>query len=62
MSWNPGRRGWPVRGGLLYHDDDNDIDNYDYQARARNARACALRALGLLLADGSPTVGGGKIF
>ena len=29
-----------------------------YQARAR--RACALRALGLLLADGTPTVGGGK--
>ena len=36
-----------------------------YQARARNARArraCALRALGLLLADGTPTVGGGKTF
>ena len=30
MSWNPGRGGWPVRGGLMYHDDDNDIDNYDY--------------------------------
>ena len=28
-----------------------------YQARAR-----ALRALGLLLADGTPTVGGGKTF
>ena len=26
------------------------------------ARACALRALGLLLADGTPTVGGGKTF
>ena len=24
--------------------------------------ACALRALGLLLADGAPTVGGGKTF
>ena len=37
----------------------------DYQARARSARArraCALRALGLLLADGTPTVGGGKTF
>ena len=36
-----------------------------YQARARSARArraCALRALGLLLADGTPTVGGGKTF
>ena len=30
MRWNPGRKGWPVRGGLMYHDDDNDIDNYDY--------------------------------
>ena len=36
-----------------------------YQARARSAwarRACALRALGLLLADGTPTVGGGRLF
>ena len=36
-----------------------------YQARARSAQArsaCALRALGLLLADGTPTVGGGKTF
>merc|ERR1712107_887093 len=36
-----------------------------YQASARSARArraCALRALGLLLADGTPTVGGGKTF
>ena len=31
-----------------------------WSARAR--RACALRALGLLLADGTPTVGGGKTF
>ena len=37
------------------------VDYIDYPARARNARArraCALRALGLLLADGTPTVGG----
>ena len=36
-----------------------------YQAHARSARAlraCALRALGLLLADGAPTVGRGKTF
>ena len=36
-----------------------------FQARARSAQArrtCALRALGLLLADGTPTVGGGKTF
>ena len=31
-------------------------------ARERARRACALRALGLLLADGTPTVGGGKTF
>ena len=33
MSWNPGRRVWPVRAGLMYYDDDNDIDyyyDYDY--------------------------------
>ena len=37
----------------------------DYPARARSAwarRARALRALGLLLADGAPTVGLGKTF
>ena len=36
-----------------------------YPARAQSARArraCALRALGLLLADGVPTVGWGKTF
>ena len=36
-----------------------------HQARAGSAwarRACALRALGLLLADGTPTVGGGRLF
>ena len=35
---------------------------YYYPARARARRACALRALGLLLADGAPTVGWGKTF
>ena len=37
----------------------------NYQALARSAlarRACALRALGLLLVDGTPTVGGGEDF
>ena len=29
---------------------------------ARARRACVLRALGLLLADGAPTVGRGKTF
>ena len=41
------------------------ITSFLYQARARSARAlraCALRALGLLLADGTPTVGGGMTF
>ena len=43
-------------------DDGDDVDDvadfpavFFYQARA-------LRALGLLLADGTPTVGGGKTF
>ena len=31
-------------------------------AKQRLIRACALRALGFLLADGTPTVGGGKTF
>ena len=38
---------------------------YIYPARARSAlarRACALRALGLLLADGTPTGGRGEDF
>ena len=39
------------------------IENYPARTRsARARRACALRALGLLLADGAPTVGGGKTF
>ena len=47
--------------------DRNDVDHVKrqqtaYPARARARRACALRALGLLLADGAPTVGGGKTF
>ena len=33
-----------------------------YPARARARRACALRALGLLLADGTPTGGRGEDF
>ena len=40
-------------------------EHFNFQARARSARAqraCARRALGLLLADGTPTVGGGKTF
>ena len=37
-------------------DDDGGDDDYD------NYPARALRALGLLLADGTPTVGGGKTF
>ena len=41
------------------------FQSLNYQAHAQSAqalRACALRALGLLLADGTPTVGGGKTF
>ena len=33
-----------------------------YPAHARSRRACALKALGLLLTDGAPTVGLGKTF
>ena len=36
-----------------------NLDKF-YPARAR--RACALRALGPLLAEGAPTVGGGRLF
>ena len=39
---------------LRQHDEGHHLVD-DYQARA-------LRALGLLLADGTPTVGGGKTF
>ena len=35
---------------------------YPARARARARRACALRALGLLLADGTPTGGRGEDF
>merc|ERR1712240_176266 len=41
------------------------INIYYHQARTQSARArraCALRALGLLLADGTPTVGRGEDF
>ena len=45
--------------------DDTADEAGNYQACAPSAlarRACVLRALGLLLADGTPTVGGGKTF
>ena len=42
--------------------DDLRIRVPHYPAHAQCARACALRALGLLLADGAPTVGRGKTF
>ena len=37
---------------------EEQYNEENYPAR----RACALRALGLLLADGAPTVGRGKTF
>ena len=41
----------------------SSINNYQARAQSTRARrACALRALGLLLADGAPTVGRGRIF
>ena len=58
-----------VRRELLYKDylGEYEYEDYsgDYPARARSARArraCALRALGLLLADGTPTGGRGEDF
>ena len=33
-----------------------------FEGIVKPAGACELRALGLLLADGTPTVGGGKTF
>ena len=48
-----------------YIDDDYRGNDVLYPARAQSARARrahALRALGLLLADSAPTVGGGKTF
>ena len=48
----------------LFSLSDHDQDDH-YPARARSARArraCALRALGLLLADGTPTGGRGEDF
>ena len=41
--------------GELFWSGDEILYSIYYQARA-------LRALGLLLADGTPTVGGGKTF
>ena len=46
---------------VLTHGCVDKISRF-FQARARARKACALRALGLLLADGTPTVGGGKTF
>ena len=59
--YSPGVLGQTVRCATK----NIDPHSPNYQARAQSARArraCALRALGLLLADGTPTVGGGKTF
>ena len=44
-----------IRFSDNFHDDDDDYHHCDYQARA-------LRALGLLLADGAPPWEGGRLF
>ena len=56
MTASLARRGPPLASieSLLRWTNTNTT-NTNYQARA-------LRALGLLLADGTPTVGGGKTF
>ena len=46
----------------IAHQVEEGVSLRHYQARARAQRACSLRALVLLLADGTPTVGGGKTF
>ena len=53
-----------ISNGLLDQvTQGNTIDHFFLSSpRALARRACALRALGLLLADGAPTVGGGKTF
>ena len=45
-----------VGAGFFSIFEQHKSGSLSYQAR------CALRALGLLLADGTPTVGGGKTF
>ena len=42
--------------------DDDQYHHFQIKQLSRSYQACALRALGLLLADGTPTVGGGKTF
>ena len=54
-SWAIYLRRYPLLTKLSIHFINKTLN---YPAR----RACALRALGLLLADGAPTVGGGKTF
>ena len=51
-----------VKTGVICCASSVSISDIFYQARARARRACAMRALGLLLADGTPTVGGGEDF
>ena len=57
-----------IRLGIVHHYPKNNdksslIDLNDVTLVVEDAKlACALRALGLLLADGTPTVGGGKTF
>ena len=53
-----------IRGpGQFVTDDGFQITNIPFGNHiCTNYQARALRALGLLLADGTPTVGGGKTF
>ena len=44
------------------NDNNNNDNNNNYHSDNDNYPARALRALGLLLADSAPTVGGGKTF
>ena len=52
-----------INQNIAYHRNYKECELYPARARsARARRACVLRALGLLLADGTPTLGGGKTF
>ena len=59
-DWSRGGSRHLKQLGLSVSDDLEYLSSPSAKPRAR--RACALRALGLLLADGTPTVGGGKTF
>ena len=55
-------RKWNTIGKVKIDSRCHWVCDFGYDIKLSSRRACALRALGLLLADGTPTVGGGKTF